>query len=143
MIKNRRGYVLAQVLLVGVVSAILAVSLAQMLMSRAATSGKVTAQAQGQRQAEGSFSRALAAWNAAGVCAAIPGYTCTGGCVAGTCDCILTPAATECLPSGGCANGGLPGAETAGLLSDPGRCPAAVTAAMVSGKCEIKMTTCR
>jgi Tfp pilus assembly major pilin PilA len=87
---GKKGHVLAQVLITGVIVSVIAVGLVQMVLLRYTATQRTMQSSQKKRAAEGALSHLATYWNlpANGVCSDVGGYTCTGA--AGTCGCTCT-----------------------------------------------------
>lgn len=80
MIKNkRRGSILIQVLIMGVVVSTIAAGLMKMVLMNYIIVDKATKGAQNRKEAESILNGALSDWNRDGVCSDFPGYSCGGG----------------------------------------------------------------
>lgn len=87
---NRKGHVLAQVLITGVLVSTIAVGLIQMVLLRYTVTQRSLQGAVKKKAAEGALSHLMTYWNVPGngVCSDVGGYDCTG--TAGTCGCTCT-----------------------------------------------------
>lgn len=93
---SRRGSVLIQVLMTGVVVAIIAAGLLRLTMLRYVASARASSSTVARRQADATLNRALSYWNSSNVVCSdnIPGYLCSPAFTAppGLCRCTCTPA---------------------------------------------------
>lgn len=88
---NRKGSIMAHVLITGVIVAVLASSLLRMTLLNYVVTQRAAGGAQERKEAEGAFARLMTQWNSSNqVCADLAGvYNCSG--TPGTCSCSCTP----------------------------------------------------
>ena len=103
---NRKGSVLLQVMILGIIVAFLAAGMAAMLLMRGSATQHIEQGNMGARTDAGVLSNLLYYWNTAGVCSAVPGYSLTPG--ANSCSCTLVSNGGGLVKVDVVSNGGSP-----------------------------------
>ncbi|NNN05873.1 MAG: hypothetical protein HKL90_08235 [Elusimicrobia bacterium] len=86
---NKRGSILLQVIVTGVILAMISAAILRITMGSSFVTARVNSETAQKRGDEGGLARLLAAWNANGVCTTGSGYTCSG--TSGSCSCTCHP----------------------------------------------------
>lgn len=86
---NKRGSILLQVLVTGVILAMIAAAILRVTMGSSFVTARVNSETVQKRSDEGGLARLTAAWDANGPCTNVSGYSCAG--TSGSCRCTCTP----------------------------------------------------
>ncbi len=124
---NKRGSILLQVLVTGVILAMISAAILRLTLGSSFLTARVNGEMVQKRADEGGLARLSAYWNANGLCTSnvTIGYSCSG--TSGSCNCVCTPTNMS-DPSVNVTWLGPPAAPVGPPFTAPGQCQVTVTA---------------